>query len=56
MWICFTDMRNQDTGFPTKDETSETTVQSLYCLFSYIHDSCKCKLFSVFVKLLNTPF
>ena len=24
------------TGLPTKDETSETTVQNLYCLFSYI--------------------
>ena len=24
---------------PTKDETSETIVQNLYCLFPYIHDS-----------------
>ena len=25
------------TGLPTQDETSETTVQNLYCLFHYIH-------------------
>ena len=25
-----------DTGLPTKDETSETTVQNLNCLFPYI--------------------
>ena len=27
------------TGLPTKDETLETTVRNLYCLFPYIHDS-----------------
>ena len=27
------------TGLPTKDETSETTVQNVYCLFSDIQDS-----------------
>jgi len=29
----------QYTGLPTKDETSETTVRNLYCLFPYIYDS-----------------
>ena len=29
----------KDTGIPTKDETSETTVWNSYCLFPYIHDS-----------------
>ena len=28
-----------NTGLPTKDETSETTVRDLYFLFPYIHDS-----------------
>ena len=27
------------TGLPTKDETSETTVRNLYCLFPYIYDT-----------------
>ena len=27
------------TGLPTTDETSETTVSNLSCLFPYIHDS-----------------
>ena len=27
------------TGFPTKDETSRTTVRNIYCLFQYINDS-----------------
>ena len=27
------------TGLPTQDETSETTVQNLYCLFLYTHDT-----------------
>ena len=27
------------TGLPTKDETSETIVLNIYCLFSYIIDS-----------------
>ena len=27
------------TGFFTRDETSETILRNLYCLFSYIHDS-----------------
>ena len=27
------------TGFPTKDQTSETTVGNLFCLFPHIHDS-----------------
>ena len=26
------------TEIPTKDETSKTTVQNLYCLFTYFHD------------------
>ena len=26
-------------GLPTKDETSETTVQNLHCLFPYIYYS-----------------
>ena len=28
-----------DTGLPTKNETSETTVRNLYRQFPYIHDS-----------------
>ena len=32
-------LKTKSTGLPTKNETSETTVQNLYCLFSYIHDS-----------------
>ena len=27
------------TGLPTKNETSETTVRNLYCLFPYIYNS-----------------
>ena len=27
------------TGLPTKNETSETIVRNLYCLFPYIHGS-----------------
>ena len=27
------------TGLPTKDETSETIVRNLHCLFPYIHNS-----------------
>ena len=32
-------VRTYDTGLPTKDETSETTVQNLYCLLPHIYDS-----------------
>ena len=31
--------RTYTLGLPTNDETSETTVQNLYCLFSFIYDS-----------------
>ena len=30
---------NIDTERPTKDVTTETTVQNFYCLFPYIHNS-----------------
>ena len=33
------------TGLPTKDVISDTTVQNLDCLFSYIYN---CKLVSIF--------
>ena len=32
-------MVDNTTGLPTMDETSETIVRNLYCLFTYIHDS-----------------
>ena len=40
------------TGLSTKDETSETAVRTLWCLFSYIHD---CKLDFLFGKSLDKP-
>ena len=41
---------NVYTGLPTKDETSETTVQNLHCLFRYIHDSLQLKASSFLDK------
>jgi len=32
---------NAGTWFHAKNETSETTVRNLYCLFPNIHDSLK---------------
>ena len=39
---------------PTKEETSETTVQNLYCLFLYINDFLQ-PFTCLFVKSLNKP-
>ena len=39
---------------PTKEETSETTVQNLYCLFLYINDSLQ-SFTCLFAKSLNKP-
>ena len=45
------------TRLPTKDETSETTVQNLYCLFLYAYViPCNYKLNSYFAKSLYMPF
>ena len=43
-----------DTGLPTKDETLETTVQNLYCLLTYIHESLQLSTF-FFIKSFNIP-
>ena len=38
------------TGLPTKDETSETTVRNIYCLFITFMILCNCKFVSLLVK------
>ena len=44
------------TELPAKDETSETIVRDIYCLFPYIYDSLgNCKRDSFFAKSLNKP-
>ena len=46
-----------DTGLPTKNETSETTVRNLYCQFPNMHDSLQqYKFLSSIVKSLIKPF
>ena len=44
------------TGLPIKDETIETTVLNLHCLFPYIHDSLElktCVFIFITIKLAN---
>ena len=43
-----------DIGSSKKDETLETTVRNVYCLFPYIHGFLHLRL-SVFAKSLNKP-
>ena len=48
-------LREHHTGLPTKNETSETTLQNSYFLFPYIHVSPQL-LFAYFVaKSFNKP-
>ena len=45
------------TEIPTKDESSETTVQNLYCpCFLLIMITCNCKIVPFFAKLFNQPY
>ena len=40
-------------GLPTKNETPETTVQNLYCLFPYIHDSSHSLWVTLYFRWFN---
>ena len=42
-------------GLSTKKETTETTVENLYCLFLYIIDFFQLQTYYLFAKLLNKP-
>ena len=40
-------------GLPTKDETSETIVRNLYCLFPFIHDYQESVNLFVFCRIIK---
>ena len=42
------------TGGPTKDETSETTVRTLYCLFPYVNGFPQLQSSKVFLIIKYT--
>ena len=44
------------TGLPTKHEASETILQNLYCLLTYIYSFCNFELVSFFALPLNKPY
>ena len=41
----------ETTGLTTKNETSETTVRNLYCLFPYIYNSLELYSVHMFLSL-----
>ena len=52
----YNSVSRRNTGLPTKDETSETIVRNLYCLFPCEFTiACNCKLVAFFAKSSNTP-
>ena len=44
------------TGLTTKDETAETTIWMLFCMFSYIHDSLQLQTCFFLCSIIKKPF